>query len=116
MADAKTLVDQLELDVMTSGVCLACLTFVAFPLDSGREREARGQARKLAPDLWADGLELTTLVALETARRYGVDGASKAIDDVARRGWRSPVVRAIVWRLAEQMVEDIRSREPLLAE
>jgi len=93
---------------MAAGVCLPCLTFVAFPLDSGDEPRARREARKLAPDLWAEGLELTVLVALETAKRDGVGGAVEAIDDVQQRGPRSPVVQAIVWRLAEQLVEDIR--------
>ena len=101
------LVDQLELDVMTAGICLRCLTFVAFPLDSGHEREARREARKLTPDLWNEGLELAVLVALETAKRDGVSGAAEAIEDVQRQGHRSRVVHAIVWRFAEQLVEDI---------
>jgi hypothetical protein len=104
------LVDQLELDVMTAGICLPCLTFVAFPLDSGDERKARREARKLTPILWLEGLELAVLVALETAKRDGVSGAIEAIEDVQRHGSRSPVVGAIVWRLAEQMVEDIERR------
>ena len=59
------LVDQLELDVMTAGICLPCLSLVAFPLDSGDERQARREARKLAPVMWEEGLELAVLVALE---------------------------------------------------
>ncbi|MHB1244287.1 MAG: hypothetical protein ACYC1P_12955 [Gaiellaceae bacterium] len=110
--DAAELVDQLELDVMAAGICLPCLTFVAFPLDLGDERDARREARRIAPDLWAEGLELTVLVALETAKRDGVDGAVEAIDDVQARGPRSPVVQAIVFRLAEQLVEDMH-RHPL---
>ena len=102
------LVDQLELDVMTAGICLPCLTFVAFPLDSGDERQARREARKLTPDLWDEGLELAVLVALETAKRDGVSGAVEAIEDVQRQGHRSPVVAAIVWRFAEQLVEDMK--------
>lgn len=109
------LVEQLGLDFMTAGVCLPCLTFVAFPLDSGREQEARREARRLAPELWEDGLELSAMVALETAKRDGVEGASEAIEDVHACGPRSEVVRAIVWRLAEQMVEDMRSGSQLLA-
>ena len=107
---AKELADRLELDLYAAGVCLPCLTFAAFPLDSGDERTARREARKLAPNLWAEGLELTTMVALETAKRDGVDGAAEAIEDVARDGWRAPVVHAIVWRLAELMVEDMATR------
>ena len=102
--------ERLELDLLSSGVCLPCLTFIAFPLDSGDEAEARREARRLVPELWADGLELTTRLALETASRDGVDGADEALDEVNRLGPRSRVVEAIVWRLAELMVEDIRMR------
>ena len=42
--DATRVVRELDLDVMTAGVCLPCLTFVAFPLDSGDER-GRGAKR-----------------------------------------------------------------------
>lgn len=108
---AKDLADALELELYSAGVCLPCLTFAAFPLDSGDERTARREARKLKPDLWAEGLELTTMLALETARRDGVAGAAEAITEIGRDGWRSPVVDAIVWRLAELMVEDMQRRE-----
>lgn len=108
---AKELADALELELYSAGVCLACLTFAAFPLDSGDERTARREARKLKPDLWGEGLELTTMRALETARRDGVAGAAEAIEEIGGDGWRSPVVDAIVWRLAELMVEDMRQRE-----
>lgn len=108
--DAATVVRGLDLDVMTAGVCLPCLTFVAYPLDSGDESRARREARKLAPDLWAEGLELALMLALESAKRDGVPGASAAIEDVGVNGSRSRVVEAAVWRLAEQLVEDIRRR------
>ena len=106
--DVDRIVDSLGLELFTAGVCLPCLTFVAFPLDSGDEREARREARRLAPELWADGLEETTLAALERARAEGIPGAAAAILDVRRHGARSEVVRTIVWRLAELVVEDIR--------
>ena len=102
--------DRLELDLMSAGVCLPCLTYIAFPLDLGEERKARREARRLAPELWADGLELATMLALENARRDGVVGANEALVEVDRLGPRSAEVEAIVWRLAEQMVEDIRRR------
>lgn len=106
---ATALAERLELDLNAAGVCLPCLTFVAYPLDSGKEREARSACRRMAPDLWADGLELTVMLALETAKRDGVPRAAEAIEEVRVRGARSPVVHAIVWRLAEQMVEEIRA-------
>jgi hypothetical protein len=103
------LVDELELDFLNAGICLACLTFVAFPLDLGDEREARGEARKLAPDLWEEGLELAVVQALERAKADGIAGAADAIEDVRQQAWRSRVAQAILWRYAEQMVEDMRS-------
>lgn len=108
--DVAGLVDRLQLDIWTAGVCLPCLTFVAFPLDSGKEAEARREARRLGPELWADGLGETTTQLLEDARRARVPGAAEAIRDVRRNGARSAVARAIVWRLAELMVEDMRAR------
>lgn len=112
---AKQLAEGLELELHSAGVCLACLTFVAFPLDSGDERKARGAARAFASDLWAEGLELTATLALETARRDGVAHAEEAIADVRRHGARSVVVRAIVWRLAELMVEELRASRAVRA-
>jgi hypothetical protein len=103
-------VDTLDLDLNSAGVCLACLTFVAFPLELGDERKARQEARRLTPILWEEGLELTVGLALETAKRDARPHARDAIDDVRCDGARSAVAHAIVWRLAELMVEDMRRR------
>ncbi len=105
-ARAASLAERLDLDVITSG----CLTFVAFPLDLGDEQKARREARRLAPLLWEEGLELATLLALESAKNDSIEAACEAIEDVSRQGPRSAVVRAIVWRLAQQLVEDMRQR------
>ena len=107
---AAALADRLELDVMTVGVCLACLSFAAFPLEAGDERTARREARRLTPDLWAEGLELPTLLALERAKRDGVRDAREAIEDVRVNGPHSATVRAIVWRLAVDLADDVRQR------
>jgi hypothetical protein len=104
------LVSGLELDFLTSGVCLPCLTLVAFPLDRGDERTARREARELAPVMWEEGLERATTVALEKAKRASVPHVQDALDDVSLDGARSAVAGAILWRLAEGMVEDIRRR------
>jgi hypothetical protein len=109
------LVERLELDVMTAGVCLPCLTFVAFPLDSGDAPAARREARKLTPILWEEGLEFAVLVALETAKRDSVSGAAEAIEDVQRQGHRSQVVCEIVWRFAEQLAEDMNGRRTMIS-
>ena len=75
----------------------------------------------MTPILWKEGLDLAVLLALETARRDAVRGAAEAIEDVDRHGPESMVVLAVVWRLAEQLVEDMRvraaqRRAPLIAE
>lgn len=98
----------LELDFNATGVCLPCLTFIAFPLDLGDEREARRQLRSFTPDLWDDGLGPVVLLALETARQRGDPLAVEALRDVELSGPRAAIVQAIVWCLAEQMVADIR--------
>ena len=109
------LVGGLELDFMASGVCLPCLTLVAFPLDRGDLRTARREARELAPVMWEEGLELVTMLALENAKRGGLPHAQDALDDVTRHGARSVVAGAILWRLAEGMVEGIRRRAMLIS-
>ena len=95
----------LDLDVDSSGVCLACLSFVSFPLDLGQERVARSWARRMARDLWEDGLADPLLAALARANDDGVPDAEAALLDVRTRGPRSPVVHAVVLRLAAELVE-----------
>ena len=109
VVEVVALVARLELDLWTSRVCLPCLTFIAFPLDSGDVFEAQRQARRLRPELWEDGLEETTIELLEQARRAGVANAAEASLDARRRGATSAVAAAVVWRLAELMVEDMRA-------
>ena len=95
---------------MTVGVCLACLSFAAFPLEAGDERTARREARRLTPILWDEGLELPALLAFERAKRDGVRDAAEAIEDVRRNGPHSATVRALVWRLAGDLTEDVGTR------
>jgi hypothetical protein len=109
-ADAAAVAAELDLDIETVPICLACLTFVSFPLDLGNEREAVRAIRELAPDFWEEGLETPTREALEQARARGVERAAEAVRDVERLGARSEVVRAVVRRLAEEQLEQMRNR------
>lgn len=83
-AQAWALVDRLELDVDDSGVCKACLCFVAFALDTGDEADVRRQTFALA----------------------------EAIAEIDVCGHRSAVVRPIVRRLGEQLLAAIRLPPP----
>ena len=84
-------------------VCLACLSFVAFAIDTGDEREIRRWTREMTPDLWDDGLAVPMKLAVERARRCGIYGAREALADLELHGSRSPTARAIIRRLAEQL-------------
>src|SRR3989442_7327474 len=99
----------LDLDVYEVGICHACLSFVAFPLDDGDEREVARAVGEFAPILWEEGLALPLQAALERARRRGVRGAQAAIEDVEHRGAAAPVVEAVVRRLAAELTR--RTRE-----
>jgi hypothetical protein len=101
---AAKVAEALDLDVYRAGICLACLSFVSFPLDDGDEKEARRSTLQFTPILWEEGLELPARLALEQARRRGVKDAELAIADLERAGPKTTIARAIVRRLALQLV------------
>jgi len=109
------LAESLDLDVDSSRVCLACLSFVSFPLAIGNEAEARQAARRMAPDLWDDGLDEPLLAALARARDDGVADAEVAFEDVQARGPGSAVVQAVVLRLAAELAERARGEAAVLS-
>jgi hypothetical protein len=102
-AEAAALAAELELDVDDIAICHACLSFVSFAIDSGNEHRVAGSITSMAPDLWAEGLAQPVRLALERARKSGVANAEEAIVTVDQSGPRSPVVRAIVRRLAADL-------------
>ena len=70
-AAAAELAARLDLNVHDIPICLACLSFVALPIGQGDERGARSWARRMAPDLWAEGLEQPVRLALRRAQQAG---------------------------------------------
>jgi hypothetical protein len=109
---AAELAAELDLDVDDLAICHACLSFVAFAVDGGDEREIRRETNRMTPYLWAEGLALPARLAVERAGERGVRNADHAIDDLAERGARSPVAKAIVRRLGAELME--RSKGNLL--
>jgi hypothetical protein len=101
--NADAFARELDLCLDDVPICLACLSFVAFAVDSGDELEIRRWTRKMTPDLWEEGLALPVKQAIERARRGGVPGASDAVADLERSGSHSVIARAIVLRLAEEL-------------
>lgn len=107
--EVDELVLALDVSLNDVRVCLACLTFVSFPLDLGQDQKAAGAARRLAPNFWAEGLALPVQAALERARKRGVPGAAEAIAEVEERGPRARIVAAVIRQLAAQQVAEMRS-------
>ena len=100
---ARGIASELDLDLDDIGICLACLSFVSMAIDRGDEREIRGELIRMTPDLWAEGLALPARLALQRARKQGVAGAEAALADIEKRGGRSLVAQAIVYRLAADL-------------
>jgi hypothetical protein len=100
---------RLDLDLDGSGVCLACLSFVSMPLDAGDVRTAQREARRIARDLWADGLEAPMKAALEKARREGIPYAEEASRQVEVSGPRALIVQLVIHRFAAELVERTRA-------
>lgn len=106
---ARAFATRLDVDPWAAGICLACLSFVVFPLDNGDEREALTWLRRMTPDLWAEGLEAYALAVVQQARDDGVRDAEEALADLTLNGAQSAVARALVLRLAEVEVQRIRA-------
>jgi hypothetical protein len=49
---ARAFAARLAIDVRRANVCLACLSFVSWPVGEGDEREALSWARRMTPDPW----------------------------------------------------------------
>jgi hypothetical protein len=108
---ADGLARELRLELRELEICYACLSFVAYPLDRGNVQEAARESRRIAPDLWAEGLALPLQAALVRARARGVRHAAEAVEEVARRGPRAPIVAAVIRALATQLVAQMRASE-----
>jgi hypothetical protein len=109
---ARSIAAGLQLDVHAIGICHACLCFVSFAIDDGDEADIRRTTTYFAPSLWEEGLALPTRLALERAHVNGSPLAAEAIADIERRGARSPVVHAIVRRLAQDLLEEMHLARP----
>ena len=104
--DARAVACRLDLALDTIGICLAWLSIVSMAIDSGDDRQVRRALADITPHLWEEGLALPARAALERAAKSGAE-AQAAITEVARRGSASPMVHAIVSRLAEELNDRI---------
>ena len=101
-ARAEALASSIDVG-LDSGICLACLSFVSMAIDGGDPGDIARELRRMTPDLWHDGLSEVAIAAVGRARDRGVADADAALADLEERGGRSPVARAIVRKLAEEL-------------
>jgi hypothetical protein len=106
--DTFALATRLDLDLKSAGICLACLSFVSMPLGAGNGQEARRELVRIAPDLWAEGLQRTLRDALEQARLNGDPDAEEGLREIELNGAHARVVHAVIERLALEQVDDAR--------
>jgi hypothetical protein len=105
---AEALAASLDVGLGSRGVCPACLGLVAIAVDRGDGRTVAGRITMVAPDLWAEGLGDTVREAVERKARSGLADAADALGDLAARGARSAIFRAVVRRLAAELAADTR--------
>jgi hypothetical protein len=115
LARARAFAGRLDVDVSTTRICYACLSFVSFSLDDGDEREAKVWARRMTPDLWVEGLEEYALELVRAARNAGVADAGPALADLELYRGRSAVARALVLRLAADLAQRTKTEMQLEA-
>jgi hypothetical protein len=91
----------LSVDFEAAPICLAYLTIVAFGDDS--PRAVQGRLVSVTRDLWAEGLREYAIDAVTSAMLHGDPDAEAALADLEDGGGSSPIARAIVLRMAQQM-------------
>jgi hypothetical protein len=97
-----------RLDLGLDGICLACLSFVSFAIERGEPAEIASQLRRMTPELWDDGLAERALASVHRLVAAGEPHADDALAELERRGGRSTLARAIVRRLASELVARVQ--------
>jgi hypothetical protein len=96
--DADELALRIEVDLRSRGVCYPCLGEVAHRL-----KTRRGGELSFVSTLWYEGLGDSVMFAVAVAIERGLPGAAEAQHDLAARGCRSDIFRAVVRRLALEL-------------
>jgi hypothetical protein len=97
---AAPLAARLSVGLGSHGVCYPCLGEVAHELECGGGRRME---HWVVPTLWIEGLGVTVTTAVERAVQLGLPDAEDARADLAARGCRSGIFRAVVRRLAREL-------------
>lgn len=100
---AAPLAARLSVGLGSHGVCYPCLGEVAHELEEG---DGHPIEQWVVPTLWVEGLGITVTTAVERAVQLGLPDADAARDDLAARGCRSGIFRAVVRRLARELHQE----------
>jgi hypothetical protein len=103
---ATDFLDQLDLDNVHG--CPLCLLELAREMREGRD-PSTGSVQRTAPLVWPE-IEIALRLAVVEARMAEVPDAEQALDDLDTSAWRSPLVRAVVTRLAQRLVDEMSER------
>lgn len=102
---AAPLAARLSVGLGSHGVCYPCLGEVAHELECG---DGHRVERWVVGTLWIEGLGVTVTAAVARAVQLGLTDAEEARDDLAARGCRSGIFRAVVRRLARDLQQETR--------
>jgi hypothetical protein len=103
---AVEFVDQLDLDGVDA--CPMCLFDLAWEMrESGAP--SSGLIQRTAGNVWPE-IEIALRLAVIEARMREVLHAERALDDLDTNAWRSALVRAVVTRLAQRLVDEMWAR------
>ncbi len=104
---ATELVEELDLDGLQP--CTMCLFDLAWEMRTTGEAKT-GLVQRTAGNIWLE-IEIALRLAVIDARMREVLHAEQALDDLDTRAWRSPLVRAVVTRLAQCLANEMAERE-----
>ncbi len=104
---AGEFVEELDLDGLQA--CAMCLFDLAWEMRITGEAKT-GLVQRTAGNVWPE-IEIALRLAVIDARMREVLGAEQALDDLDTKAWRSPLVRAVVTRLARRLVDEMAERE-----
>ena len=104
---ATEFVEELDLDGLQP--CTMCLFDLAWEMRTTGEAKT-GLVQRTAGNVWPE-IEIALRLAVIDARMREVPDAERALDDLEGKAWRCPLVRAVVTRLAQGLVDEIAERE-----
>jgi hypothetical protein len=103
---ATEFVDQLDLDELKP--CPMCVFDLAWRMRTTGEAPT-GLLQTTAGNVWPE-IQVELVSAIVEARMREIVHAEQALADLDERTWRTPLVRAVVTRLAQRLVDEMAER------